>query len=557
MKGLTASIVIILLLTPALTLAGPYSPAPGHPDFAAVHMNDPAFIAWASGYRDVIYGSDVEDVWKTPELALGPAVGDSYHIVCLGNGGRITMTFNQPIRDRSGWDFAVFENSFNDTFLELAYVEVSSNGVNFTRFPNRSLTANPVNAFGAVDPSDIMGLASKYRQGYGTPFDLHDLVNNEAVTAGLVDINAIKYVRIIDIIGDGTYFDSTGQVIYDPYPTILSGGFDLEAIGVKYLGDYANVVPRAPLLLEPGNGDLNVPVTTRLRTDAFSDPDVNGDDGDFHAWTRWQIAIDAEFLTIVAEQISTSDLTVWNPAGGILTAGQTYYWRAKHYDYDYRIDGANEDGYPWSGIFTFSTTDPLDQDGNGVPDDLELTDPAIDLDQNGVPDVNQMQADANFKAINSATGQGPLAIKAPSGVTLDTLSSIAPESAPHLKVEESGLVFFAGIISFRLTVPAAGQEVTVIIYLSSPAPAGCEYYKYSPGRGWNKYEQAVFGPDRRSVELTLQDGSKGDADGIANGIVVDPGGLAAAAVVNGEPPPPDGAAGLGGGGCFVNILSGQ
>jgi len=40
-------------------------------------------------------------------------------------------------------------------------------------------------------------------------------------------------VRIIDIIGDGTFIDSESNVIYDPYPTVSSAGFDLDAVGVS------------------------------------------------------------------------------------------------------------------------------------------------------------------------------------------------------------------------------------------------------------------------------------------------------------------------------------
>jgi hypothetical protein len=75
-------------------------------------------------------------------------------------------------------------------------------------------------------------LAGKYRQGYGTPFDLEEL----AGTPGL-NVNDVKYVRIIDVVGsiDDNYatYDSFGNKINDPWPTPFdSSGFDLEAVGV-------------------------------------------------------------------------------------------------------------------------------------------------------------------------------------------------------------------------------------------------------------------------------------------------------------------------------------
>jgi len=34
-------------------------------------------------------------------------------------------------------------------------------------------------------------------------------------------------------VGDGSNLDSLGEVIYDPYPTSGSAGFDLDAVGVS------------------------------------------------------------------------------------------------------------------------------------------------------------------------------------------------------------------------------------------------------------------------------------------------------------------------------------
>lgn len=228
--------LFILLLYPlvsSVSMAGLYPPEAGVQGTTAIQADDHAFISWATGYMDYMAGSNVDTTWRTPEKALGKATGDSYDVVSLGRGGQITLTFTTPIEDGEGWDFAVFENSFSDSFLELAYVEVSSDGATYLRFDNDSLTAEPVGAYGSIDPTDIEGLAGKYRQGYGTPFDLGDLGEKEEVASGMVDLSHITHVRIIDIIGDGTFVDTSGDIIYDPYPTVNSAGFDLDAIGVS------------------------------------------------------------------------------------------------------------------------------------------------------------------------------------------------------------------------------------------------------------------------------------------------------------------------------------
>jgi hypothetical protein len=225
--------LLLFFMASSVSMAGPYPPAAGVPGSTAIHMDDPAFVGWATGYTDYTIGSHVDSTWRTPEKAFGKATGNPYDVVSLGRGGQITLTFAAPIEDGEGWDFAVFENSFSDTFLELAYVEVSSDGTNFLRFDNDSLTSAPVGSYGSIDPTDIQGLAGKYRQGYGTPFDLADLREKEEVTSGMVDLSRITYIRIIDIIGDGTWFDSSSDIIWDPYPTVNSAGFDLEAVGVS------------------------------------------------------------------------------------------------------------------------------------------------------------------------------------------------------------------------------------------------------------------------------------------------------------------------------------
>ena len=142
--------------------------AAGTDDTTALWKADGSIVGWATGYQDVVYGAFVDEVWRTPARALGQAVGDSFDIVSLGRGGQITLTLSRPIRDGEGFDFAVFENGFTDTFLELAWVEVSTDGVHFVRFPN-FYSANSLGGFGGVDPRQIHGLASKYRQGFGTP----------------------------------------------------------------------------------------------------------------------------------------------------------------------------------------------------------------------------------------------------------------------------------------------------------------------------------------------------------------------------------------------------
>lgn len=279
MRRIVSVAATTLLATSSWGLAGPYPPAAGQPGSDAIHKDDPRFVAWASGFTDLVRGPmDIANPsaglasFGAGENALGKAQGTSFDVVSLGDGGRITLTFDVPIGNGPGPDFAVFENGFSDTFLELAFVEVSSDGLNFVRFPSVSLTpvSPQVGGFGALDPTNLHNLAGKYRQGYGTPFDLDDVADDP-----LLDLSVgITHVRIIDVVGrvnpvlapDGQTVlwspsvDSLGNIINDPYPTPFStGGFDLDAVGVIHL-----IPEPSTLLLSMGVG-LSLLVHRRRR----------------------------------------------------------------------------------------------------------------------------------------------------------------------------------------------------------------------------------------------------------------------------------------------------
>src|SRR5690606_9442411 len=116
--------------------------------------------------------------------------------------------------------------------------EVSSDGVNFFRFPSASLTQDTAQISSVMGENYMIArllnnLAGKYICGYGTPFALLEIAN----IAGL-NINNITHVRIIDVVGSingNTRFDASNRKINDPYPTPFPvGGFDLDAVAVLH-----------------------------------------------------------------------------------------------------------------------------------------------------------------------------------------------------------------------------------------------------------------------------------------------------------------------------------
>lgn len=238
-------LAFILLLRGPAKAAGPFTEGSVYEPYYRVHKDSSDLVAWATGWADYAPGPGLDATWKTPDLTLGKAAADAYDVASLGPGGSITLTFARPIRNGEGWDFAVFENglvSGESYFLELAYVEVSTNGLDFVRFDNVSLTPSPVGTYGTLDYTLIHNLAGKYPQPYGTPFDLADLAHKIEVQTGVVDLERVFYVRVVDIVGDGSCSESRppgwgdNRPVYDPFPTFGSAGFDLDAVGVRHEG---------------------------------------------------------------------------------------------------------------------------------------------------------------------------------------------------------------------------------------------------------------------------------------------------------------------------------
>ena len=283
-----------IVYDPASLFAGPYTEVgiSGYvnPDNQGRHADplsdpnavvNPIFKGWATAVVDYEPAPGVDGIWADPNYALGPATGDRLDIVSLGDlnrqqiddgllSGQITLSFEEPIRQQDGYEFVVFENGFTSDvsletgsvaglmFAELGYVEVSSNGIDFARFPSVSLAPEPLGSYGTLEISNVYNLAGKHPNGTGTPFDLQEIAGEPNVISGLVDINDIRYVRIVDIPGSGDFYDqavthinpasgpvrkyySDNHPIYDAWVTFGSGGVDVEGVGVleeqKYSAD--------------------------------------------------------------------------------------------------------------------------------------------------------------------------------------------------------------------------------------------------------------------------------------------------------------------------------
>ena len=254
----------LFVLLPIALLAqndGPFAPEAGEEGSTAVPLDDERILRWADMVEsyEPVEGAPLSAAFSNPEQALGPAEGNVFQIVSLAQG-ELVVSFQEPLQNGEGPELAVYENSFNNTFLELAFVEVSSDGVYFERFPNQSLTPEPING-SQVFATNIDGLAGKYRGGFGTPFDLQDLPQSP-----LLDLDRVRFVRLIDIVAGnqgGRAFDSFGRLIFDSFLGGVSTGFDCD--GVAALSTPEFVIP--VLSFEPEEGGFRFTWESRIGGD--------------------------------------------------------------------------------------------------------------------------------------------------------------------------------------------------------------------------------------------------------------------------------------------------
>ena len=114
-----------------------------------------------------------------------------------------------------------------------------------------------------------------------------------------------------------------------------------------------------------------------------------------------------------------------------------------------------------------------------------------------------------------------------------------------------------GLLYFRAQTDVVGGTAVVSVFLPEAAGSDYRWYKHSEARGWFDFSRsslsddtgdgAVFSTDRRVVTVRITDGGPYDDDGVADGIVIDPSGLADATTVNTWHDE-------GGGGCFIGSL---
>ena len=266
-------------------------------------------------------------------------------------------------------------------------------------------------------------------------------------------------------------------------------------------------------MLDPQNGAL-VGLTPQLSTDEFIDPNAN----DVHKKTQWVIRRAFDDLCVF-DVTSNNSLTSLTIPKQILEEDTEYIWKARF------IDNHNTPS-EWSNEKEFITDfAEHDTDKNGVPDVQEVGN-TLDLDADGTADI--VQSDIKCASIKDGKNEVQICISIKDAENVESIDSFEMQDPtdPQLNSSTDGKpkFFEFGLLDFKLKVTQPGDETTVTIYLSKSAFNKGNCFKYDPVNDvWTAYSDYTdFSPNRKQVYLTLKDGGFGDADGIENGIIVDP-----------------------------------
>jgi hypothetical protein len=139
-------------------------------------------------------------------------------------------------------------------------------------------------------------------------------------------------------------------------------------------------------------------------------------------------------------------------------------------------------------------------------------------------------AGKNFTTgVATMTGTGAASFLSNSGSV--TKAAAVDESTLPL-TGKPNVTFPHGLFEFTISDILPGSTVMVTLELPSPVPQGSEYWKYDEVNGWTDVTSLMGDDDGDNIlTVTLTDGGLGDSDGMANGVIVDPGGPGVPAAV--------------------------
>ena len=361
---------------------------------------------------------------------------------------------------------------------------------------------------------------------------------------------------------DNDGMPDTWEAEYGLDPKVDDAASDADEDGISNLDEYlyqidpsvpdGNMAPEMPVLVAPQT-DAVVSVTPELVIGEFED--VNSDD--IHAETEWQVYVDVDGEGACVYELKSTDKLKTLPVPALaLNAHTNYAWRARVYD---NHSAASE----WSDYDYFTTGDnPADADNDGIVDD-QVPDEGTDVDGDGTEDTEQVGI-KSIRVKGKATLIGLGTEDEPNVVKIISFHSSDPtDSEQYPDMSEMPGTMPYGLIDFKIEVETPGDSVELTIFFSEKISDNAVWYKFdSIQNTWTDFSQyATVSPNMKSMVLYLEDGGAGDADGVVNGIILDPSGLVEPSEEDPQDPEPPAddatptaSSASGEGGCFIDAI---
>ena len=306
-------------------------------------------------------------------------------------------------------------------------------------------------------------------------------------------------------------------------------------------GTGPNLPPVQPALAYPQMAADQMADTTQLTASEFEDPDA----ADRHVLSQWQIRRSIDQRLVMDLTVEMEPLNQLQVPPLILEPDTDYICRVRYYD-------AQAEASPWSPEIAFTTTPAEnDLDGDGVPD-AQQADPRADLNADGISDVEQPTV---IKTLKTTGGLHQLGVSIEASETALAIERAALIDCENLADAPPASQMPYGLLACKIEVGEPGAETAVHFLYSDPLPTEVKWMRHDHIWGWHECAtQATAAEDSRIIERQLTDGGPDDADGIANGIIVDLAGPRSEDASLGADTPSNSSGGGGGGGCFIETL---
>ena len=123
-------------------------------------------------------------------------------------------------------------------------------------------------------------------------------------------------------------------------------------------------------------------------------------------------------------------------------------------------------------------------------------------------------------SITTSTNSGMLTLESDGG-NFTAAIAVPAGSFPN---QPGGYIFIHGLCGFTISDIEPGATVTITMTFPQQLPTNIVYLKYQLARGW--FQIPITSLHNKTITIQITDGGLGDSDGLVNGIIVDPGGVA-------------------------------